>query len=143
MFRIVLATDGNEQRVRKQAKAIASLPDATESIAVTVLHVFKEVYGDQGGTFDMQQYAEPPESVAVASDYLEERGISVSETGASGDPADEILDVARNLGADQIVVGGRKRSPVGKAVFGSVAQDVILRSPFPVLVVGDSVEDEA
>jgi nucleotide-binding universal stress UspA family protein len=37
--------------------------------------------------------------------------------------------------ADLVVVGARKRTPVGKAVFGSVTQSVVLDSPVPVTVV--------
>jgi nucleotide-binding universal stress UspA family protein len=39
------------------------------------------------------------------------------------------------LGADLLVIGARRRSPVGKALLGSVAQTVILEAALPVLVV--------
>jgi nucleotide-binding universal stress UspA family protein len=53
--------------------------------------------------------------------------------GLVGDAADEIVRYAEAEDARYIVIGGRKRSPVGKAVFGSVTQDVLLSADRPVL----------
>jgi len=57
----------------------------------------------------------------------------ITTTGRVGDPAEEIIDEAERLDARFIVVGGRKRSPVGKAVFGSTSQSVLLESRTPVV----------
>jgi nucleotide-binding universal stress UspA family protein len=54
------------------------------------------------------------------------------------DTADAILSLARQAGADLLVIGGRRRSPVGKAFLGSVTQNVILAADCPVLVVKTS-----
>jgi rubredoxin len=50
------------------------------------------------------------------------------------------LDTAREIGANQIVLGGRKRSTLGALVFGSVSQDVTLNATQPVTITG-GVED--
>src|SRR5262245_56730486 len=52
-----------------------------------------------------------------------------------GDPRDAILDTARALGVDLIVMGTHGRRGLSRVVMGSVAEDVIRRAPCPVLAV--------
>jgi nucleotide-binding universal stress UspA family protein len=54
---------------------------------------------------------------------------------AGVDIADTLLGLVDTLDADLLVIGARQRSPVGKALLGSVAQAVILHASVPVLVV--------
>ena len=49
--------------------------------------------------------------------------------------ADAIIDTASDVGADLIVIGLRRRSPVGKVITGSTAQAVLLDASCPVLSV--------
>ena len=51
------------------------------------------------------------------------------------DPAEDIIAVAEEVGADLIVIGLRRRSPVGKLILGSNAQRILLDAPCPVLAV--------
>ena len=51
------------------------------------------------------------------------------------DVAEEILRVAAETDADVIVIGLRHRTPVGKMIMGSVAQQVLLDAPCWVLAV--------
>ncbi|HEX5532904.1 MAG TPA: universal stress protein [Actinomycetales bacterium] len=51
------------------------------------------------------------------------------------DASEEILSVARDRRADLIVVGLRRRSPVGKLILGSTGQRVLLEADCPVLAV--------
>jgi nucleotide-binding universal stress UspA family protein len=51
------------------------------------------------------------------------------------DPADDIIHVADEVDADLIVIGLRRRTPVGKLILGSNAQQVLLDASCPVLAV--------
>jgi nucleotide-binding universal stress UspA family protein len=68
-------------------------------------------------------------------DRLDEAGVDHEIRGAIGDYGERVVDVAEELDSDMVLVGGRKRSPTGKAVFGSVAQEVMLSAPCPVTFV--------
>jgi nucleotide-binding universal stress UspA family protein len=53
----------------------------------------------------------------------------------SKDAADQILDLAKELNAELIVIGLRRRTPVGKLIMGSQAQTILLEAECPVLAV--------
>jgi nucleotide-binding universal stress UspA family protein len=53
----------------------------------------------------------------------------------SGTASDAVLGVAAEVGAELIVVGIHRRSPVGKALLGSNAQQVLVNATCPVLAV--------
>jgi nucleotide-binding universal stress UspA family protein len=55
--------------------------------------------------------------------------------GRVGDPVEEILAEADSRSAQYLVIGGRKRTPVGKAVFGSKTQSILLTADHPVVTV--------
>ena len=61
--------------------------------------------------------------------------LEVRQTPHSGEIADEVLRVAREADASVIVIGLRKRSPVGKLLMGSSAQRILLDADRPVLAV--------
>lgn len=51
------------------------------------------------------------------------------------DPAEEVVDLADEVGADVIIIGMRRRTPVGKLLMGSTAQRILLTATVPVLAV--------
>ncbi|NEE04243.1 universal stress protein [Phytoactinopolyspora halotolerans] len=60
------------------------------------------------------------------------------------DVAEDLIDAAESAGADFIVIGLRRRSPVGKLILGSNAQRILLDAPCPVLAVkADDAELQA
>jgi nucleotide-binding universal stress UspA family protein len=54
------------------------------------------------------------------------------------DVADELAEVTRETGAELLVIGLRRRSPVGKLLMGSAAQRILLDVDCPVLAVKDA-----
>jgi nucleotide-binding universal stress UspA family protein len=51
------------------------------------------------------------------------------------EPADEVVDLAEELGAELVVIGMRHRSAVGKFLLGSTAQRILMDARCPVLAV--------
>ncbi len=69
-----------------------------------------------------------------AREAIDEAGVDdATPVGLLGDPADEISDYADSNDARYLVIAGRKRSPVGKALFGSTVQSLMLNSETPVV----------
>lgn len=56
-----------------------------------------------------------------------------------GDPAESIVEAAKSEGADIIVVGSHGRAALGRALIGSVSDQVVRHAPCPVMVVRPSV----
>ena len=50
-------------------------------------------------------------------------------------PDEDLVSYAKEQGIDEIAIGIRKRSKVGKLIFGSTAQYLILNAPCPVITV--------
>jgi nucleotide-binding universal stress UspA family protein len=51
------------------------------------------------------------------------------------EPAEDLIGIAEDSGAELIVIGLRRRTPVGKLILGSNAQRILLDAPCPVLAV--------
>ena len=75
--------------------------------------------------------------LAAFTDRLREHSLAyeVRHLPRSGDPADDLLQVAGDVSAEVIVIGLRRRSPVGKLILGSNAQRILLDATCPVLAV--------
>ena len=144
MYRILAPVDEDEDRARRQAEFIATLP-STEDVTVNLLYVFGRGSGDLPREWQPFKSAMRVGSVRAAQEILEDHGveIEVMDMGVGGgerDVAQEILMEAEDLDVDLVVLGGRKQSPVGKVIFGSVTQSVLLGSERPVVVTGGTEE---
>ncbi|MFH5823028.1 universal stress protein [Georgenia sp. AZ-5] len=70
-------------------------------------------------------------------DRLDDADVSyeVRQLRRGSDVADDLVSTAVEDGAELIVIGLRRRSPVGKLILGSNAQRILLDAPCPVLAV--------
>jgi nucleotide-binding universal stress UspA family protein len=75
------------------------------------------------------------ERLQQARAYLEGRGLSAELVQSAGQPAEKIVALADERGADLIVVGMRKKRFIERLVEGSVAQNVLRRATCDVLAV--------
>lgn len=133
VYRILIPVDADEDRARGQAAFVAALPGGPDTVEAVVSHALTP---DEIEAPEEAQNVDRVETVALVRENLESKGYDVTLAEGRLPPADGILGLAEEFDADQIVMGSRKRSPTGKVVFGSVAQQVLLESSVPVTVVG-------
>lgn len=126
MYRIILAIDDKVDRSLDQAQTIIDLAAESESVTVVITHGF-EFKGPNDELTDL-------ESVQRVTDHFDEHGITYELRGEQAEPAAFVLETADEIDANLICVGSRTRSPVGKVLFGSVSQQIILKADLPVLV---------
>ncbi|MFC7134762.1 MULTISPECIES: universal stress protein [Salinibaculum] len=126
---VLLGIDQSVERSVTLAETVLDLFD-TENVQVYLLHDF--VDNPEGASVTQV------DSVKRAQELFEEEGVDTELREGSGDPAQSIIETAEDLDADAICVAGRKRSPAGKMLFGSVTQKVILNSERPVLTCSTS-----
>lgn len=139
MYQVLLAIDNSEDRTRQSISAVTDLPKASTDVSVTILNVFEEfdAVDDSGGhvtSSDLFEDYEPPSSVELAQELLDQNDIEWTLRKEHGDPAETILTVAEDIDADAIIVAPGDRSPVGKVLFGSVTQGVLLDADQTVIV---------
>ncbi|MBA2464372.1 MAG: universal stress protein [Nocardioidaceae bacterium] len=90
-----------------------------------------------GREFDRDDAMDSETQLEEVRSMLREAGVEheVRQLVRGLDPADDLVNVATEVDADIIVIGLRRRSPVGKLILGSNAQRVLLDAPCPVLAV--------
>ncbi len=136
MYRVLMPIDESQARSQGQVKAVLDLARETESLGVWILHVFEDA--DEARTTSPTDL---PTGEQVEEELLD-ADARVETIERYGDPAEEILTAADSMNADMILLGGRKRSPLGSFLFGSVSQAVTLDASRPVVVTGGIDERE-
>lgn len=116
-------------------QGLAALQAATE-LATTNRGRVTVVNTGRAGNYADEVFASAEDIDAIDAE-LGQAGIEHEvRQPTSGRPAsEEILLVADEVGADLIVIGVRRRSPVGKVVMGSTAQNILLDATCAVLAV--------
>jgi nucleotide-binding universal stress UspA family protein len=141
--RIVVGTDGSEtaaEAVRhaielaKTSGAKLDIVSAFEPVSATRL---REEQGELPG--DVQYAVGPREDVNVTLDTAvgraKQEGVEAAGHPREGDPADAILDIAEENGADLVVVGNKGMTGAKRFLLGSVPNKVSHHAPCGVYIV--------
>lgn len=90
-----------------------------------------------GGTIEQPQVQEAEENLRKAKQYFDENGVPCEEhlLVRGLEAGEDIVQFAREKEVDEIIIGVKSRSKVGKLLFGSTAQAVILQADCPVVAV--------
>jgi len=90
-----------------------------------------------GSEFDQEASAKADEEMERIRERLTEAGIEheVRQLVRGFEPAEDLISIAEAADAELIVIGLRRRSPVGKLILGSNAQRILLDAKCPVLAV--------
>lgn len=95
------------------------------------------VYSDHGAQLDSATALERTEALDRVHALLHTTDVEhdLRHLVRGHDPVRDVLDIADEIEADLIVIGIRKRTPVGKLVLGSNSQSILLEANIPVLAV--------
>lgn len=135
---VIAAIEESEQNaaiVREAAELADKFGDELHVVHVISKTEYKELIEGRAQQWDslksedVQDIADSVAEDAVSGVSREYRVVSLV-----GNEADEIVAYADEHDARYIVIGGRRRSPTGKALFGSVSQSVLLQSEHPVVL---------
>jgi nucleotide-binding universal stress UspA family protein len=140
---IVVGTDGSQtagEAVREAielAKAVGASIDLVSAYEPVPSQRLREE--SRQAPQDLQWSINPREDVDAtlrdAAERIEKAGVSVKTYAREGDPADAILDVAEERGADLIVVGNKGMTGAKRFLLGSVPNKVSHHAPCSVLII--------
>lgn len=137
MKEIVIATDGSGGGRAAVASGI-ELARGTGAVA-TIVYVRQapppivgDPYYQRALSAELQRARAVVEEATACAD---EAGVESDSEVLEGDPAEQILELARLRDADLIVVGSRPLASVAKALLGSVSRAIVHHADRPVLVV--------
>jgi len=143
---IVVGTDGSEsaQEAVRQAVELAARLGATLRIVSAYEPVPAGRLREEAQQVppDLQWMINPREDVDAtlrnAAEAALEGGVEAETYARQGDPADAILDVAEEQGADLIVVGNKGMTGARRFLLGSVPNRVSHHAPCSVLIIRTS-----
>jgi nucleotide-binding universal stress UspA family protein len=90
-----------------------------------------------GREYDPENARQDDEQMVVVQNKLEQSGVDfdLRQLVRGFEPAEDLISVAEANDAELIVIGLRRRSPVGKLILGSNAQRILLDAHCAVLAV--------
>ncbi|WP_096390126.1 universal stress protein [Halopenitus persicus] len=106
---------------------------ANRATAADTVHAVNSLRGGDETSADDVRDGE--EALNVVTARLADVTVETHQFVRGNEPGEDVLTAAAEFDADEIVLAVGSRSPVGKALFGSVAQRILLDSDRPVVAV--------
>lgn len=133
--KILLATDASPDAALAARAALDIARGAGSELHV--VHVWRTLRSSRFGAYIRRELSrEAGRLLDEQVEKIEAAGGTVSGKHLrEGPKADEILDLAGELGADLVVIGTRGQGAVGRLLLGSVAEGIVYHARCPVLVV--------
>lgn len=135
---IVLGYDESPSADAALAATIRIAPVVGAKVVVVFGFYISPLGGQQEGSIREALENVGRHAVDRAVADLEAAGVEVESRLVSAKPADALIDVAKEVDADAIVVGTVGENPITGALLGSVVLRLVQRSPLPILVVPTS-----
>ncbi len=90
-----------------------------------------------GGDLDQESSSRADKGMEAVKAKLDAAGVEheLRKLVRGFEPAEDLIGIADDADAELIVIGLRRRSPVGKLILGSNAQRILLDAKCPVLAV--------
>lgn len=134
MEAIIVGYDGSEHARRALARAAGLAKDGA---SIAVVSVGRLLVSDvrTGDLLDPREEEEHERLLVEGREILAREGIPASTVAPHGDPAEALIEAARETDADLIVVGTRGRGRIARSLLGSVSTSVVHGAPCDVLVV--------
>ena len=139
MYRkILLAYDGTRQghEALDQGTALAQLCQARVYLLAVVSHDLGVTLAEAAAPSDLpdREYKEVRQFLVKATETLRASGLPVESRLAVGNPAEEIGRLAREVGADLVVVGHREQSAFARWWGGSTGASLLAHAPCSLLI---------
>ena len=132
---ILVAYDDSEPSKRALERAAALAETFGSKVLVTSILAFGHSGPKSAQSLHRSASFTADEEVRSAQAILEQRGISAETVHATGDPATAIARLAKDHGADVVVIGTRELGTVQRLLGQSVSQSVTRRVRCDVLIV--------
>lgn len=136
---VLAAVDSDRERSNRPLLIAHELAQDLDEELV-VLHVLPQETAERRIDNRADYYLDDAQEDArvIAQEVIEKTlgdSADVRARGRVGAPAEEIIEATARDRVRYLVIGGRRRTPVGKALFGSVTQSILLEADKPVMSV--------
>ncbi|MFP4590909.1 MAG: universal stress protein [Halobacteriales archaeon] len=118
-MRVLVGVEGSDESETVLRNAIGRAMEADDDLTVAVFA--KEEAGQ-----DLDEVE------AAARRELADADVEAAVLRLEGDPASALVELAEAEGFDQLVIGGGRRTPLGKRYLGRITEYVLLNADVPV-----------